>query len=476
MRRRLSRIVAAMAVGTLALVVAGCAGKEEAGAVPASASLAPKDALGFVTVVSDEGSEQWKRADRLLSLFPEARASVLSEVERGLADEGLGWDDDVAPALGPETVVVVTKDRDVVGFTKPDDAAALEALLGKSDDPLVTDTVAGWTAFAETKADIDAYRVSRAQGTLDDVGTFRDSMGALPSDAIARGWIDLHRVTQEVSQAFDAVKQTNELDVQGLAAAVTSEQDGVLVSIGVRGADGMGTTSYEPKLLDPVPADAVLALSFGGTQGVLDKVESTVNLEGISGAIDDAIGISFDSVLEALSGEGVLYVRDGGGEIPEVTVVLDPPDADKTWSSIETAARKAADEAGGRIETGTESGRTVNRLVLEQLTVFFTRVDSDVILLSTGAKALAEYLGDGPKLQDEPTFRIAADRVDLGDRTNGFVYVDLDGLIPFIEQLTGPDSVPAEGREALSAMDSVIFQSDADGDSVRFSGFLRIHG
>ena len=281
---------------------------------------------------------------------------------------------------------------------------------------------------------------------------------------------------QEVSQAFDAVKQTNELDVQDLAAAVAAHEDGVLVSIGARGTEGMGTTSYEPKLLDHVPADAVLALSFGGTQGVLDKVEQTVNLEGISGAIDDAIGISFDSVLDALSGEGVLYVRDGGGEIPEVTVVLDPPDADKTWSSIETAARKVADDEGGRIETGTESGATVNRLVLEQLTVVYTRVDSGVILLSTGTRALTEYLGDGPKLQDESTFRSAADRVDLGDRTNGFVYVDIDGLIPFIEQLAGPDSVPAEAREVLSAMDSVIFQSDADGDSVRFSGFLRIPG
>ena len=57
-------------------------------------------------------------------------------------------------------------------------------------------------------------------------------------------------------------------------------------------------------MFDQVPADAVAALSFGGTQGVLDRVERSVDLEGISGAIDDAIGISFDSVLEALSGRG----------------------------------------------------------------------------------------------------------------------------------------------------------------------------
>ena len=477
MRRRPTRIVVAAILGALALVVAGCAGETaETGAVPQSANLAPKDALGYVTIVTDEGSDQWQRADRLLSLFPDARESVVSEIEQELSNEGLTWEKDIAPALGPETVVVVLRGEKVVVLTKPDAAAALQALLRTSDTPLVSETVSGWTAVTETKQQLDAYRASLAQGTLDAVETFRDSMTALPADAIARGWVDLRSVTQEVAKAFEAVEQAKDIEVEDLAAAVSAEQDGVLLSLGVRGPDDLGTTSYEPKLLDRVPADAVLALSFGGTQDVLDKVERNLDLEGISGAIDDAIGLSFDRVLDALSGEGALYVRDGGGDIPELTLVLRPPDADETWSSIEDAARSIADDAGGRVETGTESGRTVNRLVLDQLTVVFTRVDSDVILVSTGATAVDGYLGDGPKLQDESTFRSAAERVDLGDRTNGFLYVDLDGLIPFVEELAGPDDVPAEAREVLSSLDSVIFQTDADGGTVRFSGFLRIPG
>ena len=163
-------------------------------------------------------------------------------------------------------------------------------------------------------------------------------------------------------------------------------------------------------------------------------------------------------------------------DFPEITLVLDPPDADETWASIEKAARKIATDAGGRVETGTQGGRTVNRLVLEELTVVYTRVDSDVILVSTGTEALDQYLGDGAKLEDESTFRNAADRVDLGDRTNGFVYVDIDGLIPFVESLAGPDTVPADGREVLSSLDSVIFQTDAESGTVRFSGFLRVSG
>ena len=478
MRRRVSRIVlAAAATVSVALVAAGCAGNKEAaaGSVPASASLAPKDTLGFVTIVSDDSSEQWQRADRLLQLFPKARESVVSEVERQLAADGLKWEADIAPALGPEIVVVVTRSRNVVALTKPDDAAALQALLQKADEPSVSEPVSdGWTAIAEKQEDINAYRSAMAQGSLADVELFRDSLTALPPDAIARGWVDLRSVAKELSDALGTTESTTDIGVEDLAAAVSAEEDGVLLSVGVRTPDGTGTTSYEPKLLDRVPADAVVALSFGGTQGALDKVERTIDLEGISGAIDDAIGVSFHSVLEALSGEGVFYLRDSGGDFPELTLVLDPPDADKTWADMERVAEKVARDAGGRVDTGTRDGRPFNRIRLEGMTVVYGRLDSERLLVTTSEGALDDFLADGSKLTDDAGFVAAAERVDLGERTSGFAYVDLDGLIPFIEGLAGADSVPAEAREVLSALDSFILQSSADGDRARLSGFLRI--
>jgi hypothetical protein len=474
---RLTRIVVAIALGVSALAGAGCAGKEEAGGdVPASASLAPRDALGFVTLVTDEGSEQWKNADDLLQLFPEARETLLAELESELSSEGLSWKDDVGPALGPEVVVVVTKDTKIVVLVQPDDQDALDALLRRPDSPLVKQEVSGWTALAQDASDISAYRVSLAQGSLDDVELFRESISALPSDAIARGWVDLRSLAEDITEAVGETAPVNDIGVEDLAAAVSAEQDGLLVSLSVRTPDGIGTTTYEPALFDRVPADAVAALSFGGTQGVLDRVERSIDLDEISGAIDDAIGISFDNVFEALSGEGVLYLRDSGGDIPEVTLVLDPPNADKTWSSIEDVARKLADDAGGRIETGTESGRPVNRLVLEGVTVVYARVDSETLFVTTGQGAIAEFLSDGSKLVDDEAFRSAAERVDLGERTTGFAYVDLDGLIPFIESVAGPETVPDEARDVLTELDSFILQSDADGDLTRVSGFLHIPG
>lgn len=478
MRLRASRILSALMLAGALIVVSGCGGDETSTAseLPASASLAPKDAIAFVTLVSDEGSEQWKRGDRLLGMFPGARESFVAEIESDLADEGLSWSKDVAPALGPELVVVVTAGQKPVVLTQPDDADALQALTHKADEPVVTGEVSGWTAIAETQAVLDAYRAGVEQGALADVESFRNAFGTLEADAIARGWVDLGTAIEGLSETFEGSEQITDIEVQDLAAAVSTEEDGVLLSVGIRAPEGTGTTSYEPKLLERVPADAVVALSFGGTQGALDKLERSIDLEGIAGAVKDTIGVSFESVLDALSGEGVLYVREGAGEIPEVTLVLDPPNADKTWTTIEDIAAKLADEADARITTGTQAGVTVNRIEIEDVKVTYARIDAETMIVTSGADALDRFLEDGSKLTEDADFTAAAERVELGERTNGFAYVDLDGLIPFIEGLGGPDALPADAREALEAMDSFILQTSVDGETTRLSGFLRIPG
>lgn len=461
-------------LGAFVLVATGCAGKEEPGRVPDSARLAPRDAIAFVSIVTDESSGQWQRADRLFDVFPDVRRTVVGELERELEADGLSWDEDVAPALGPEVVIVVTADRKVVGLTQPDDRAAFERLLRASDEPSVTAEVSGWTAFAEDQADIDAYRAALARGSIENVSSFRAAFEALPPESIAVGWTDIEAVGKALADAFGGAVKDTEVGVRDLAAALSAEDDGVLLSVGVRLPEGTGDTTYEPALLERVPGDSVLAFSFGGTQGALDRVERTIDLEGISGAVNDLLGVSFDNLLEALSGEGVLYVRDSGGELPEVTLVLDPPNADKTWQTIEDIARKVADESGGRIDTTTQGGRSVNRLVVEDVAVLYTRLDGgDTLLVTTGPRAIDEFTGGGAKLADDEDFERAAQRVDLGERTSGFAYVDLDGLIPFVERLGGPDALPTEGRDALSALDSFILQTDRSGDATRLQGFLR---
>ena len=341
----------ALVVLTLAVVTTGCAAStERTGSVPESAKLAPADAVGFVTVVTDESSEQWEKADRLLGLFPDARVEVLGAVRTELAQEDLTWKDDVAPALGDELVVVVTAARKPVLLVQPESADALSALIAQSDDPLVQGTVSGWTALAETQTELDAYRAALGRGTLDGVDSFSDAMTGLPEEALVRGWVDFAALARDLASAFEQSGVQGELGVDWLAAALTAEDDGVHLSVGVRTPGGNGS-SYEPELFERVPADAVAALSFGGTQGTLDRIEGAVDVDAVSSALEDAVGVSLDGVLEALSGEGLLYVREGGEDLPEVTVVLAPPDPAKTFDTVDRVARTLAKETGAEVRT-----------------------------------------------------------------------------------------------------------------------------
>ena len=98
----------------------------------------------------------------------------------------------------------------------------------------------------------------------------------------------------------------------------------------------------------------------------------------------------------------------------------------------------------------------------------------DSVMVTTGPTGIADFLGDGPKLVDDDAFTNAADRVELGDRTRGFAYVDIDGLVPLVESLAGPDAVPAEARDVLGTLDSLILQGSGDGETTTLSGFLRV--
>lgn len=485
---RLSRFLLCLLALIGAVVAAGCGGAEKAAAVaavPASASLAPADAIAFVTLNTDESSAQWQKADKILSLFPAARTALTEAVADALSEQGVRWADDVAPALGPEVVVVVTADKKPVVLTKPDDQAKLKLLLGKSDQPNVLGEFDGWTALAETQGDLDAYTAAVNRGSLETVDAFAKAMGALPDDALARGWVDLTSVSEALPNALpyggvDGLLPKNssggfDLGVESLSAAVSAEDDGVFLSVGVKTPKGVGNTHYEPKLFARVPADAVAALSFGGSQGAFDSIREKANLDGISKQLDSIAGVSLDSLFDAFSGEGVLYVRKGD-KLPEVTAVLSPRDAGKTFETIDALFHKLAEQADGTVTSATEDGIAVSQLTIQGTTISYGKLDDNTIIVALGAGAITAFRGDGDKLVESDGFKRAADRVALSDTpTTGFIFVDIDGLIPFIEGLGGPDAIPADASEVLRSLDSFILSGSSEGDLTQVSGFVRVN-
>ena len=463
----IASLLAALALAT------GCAGaKSTASSIPESASLAPADALAYVTVTTDEGSEQWKNAAGLLERIPGAKDGVSGSIGSALGEQGVDWSNDVRPAIGPELVVVATADQDPIVLVQPSDEAKLDALLAKGDTTYVRGEVDGWEALAQSQAALDGYRAALAKGTLDDVDAFTKGFGALPSEALARAWVDTARLSKGLGQLVEQASTKVDLGLDWLAAAVSAQDDGVLLTLGMR-MPGGGDTRYEPKLFARVPADAVAAVSFGGTQKILDRVQGNVDLDKVSGTIESITGVSLKGLTDALSGEGALYVRPSAEQLPEVTLVLRPPDASKTWETLDGLARKLAEQANTTVTVRTENGTEVRRVTTEQVTISYARLEDDTIIATTGDTGIRTFLADGPKLVDSDAYKRAADAVDMGEKTRGFVYVDVDGALPLAERAGG--SLPPDAKDAVAAIDSFILQSSGDGDVTKVSGFVRLN-
>jgi hypothetical protein len=458
---------------TVLALATGCAGaKPTASSIPESASLAPADALAYATVTTDEGSDQWENAASLLERIPGAKNGVSGSIGSALGEQGVDWSNDVRPAIGAELVLVATADKEPIVLVQPTDEAKLDALLAKGDTTYVRGEVDGWQALAQSQAALDAYRAALDKGTLDDVDAFTQGFGALPSEALARAWVDTARLSKDLGQLVEQAATEVDLGLDWLAAAVSAEDDGVLLTLGMR-MPGGGDTRYEPELFDRVPADAVAAMSFGGTQKLLDRVQGNVDLDKVSGTIESITGVSLKGLTDALSGEGALYVRPSGEKMPEVTLVLRPPDAAKTWETLDGLARKLAQQANTTVTVRTEDGTAVRRVRTDQATISYARLDDDTIIATTGDAGIRTFLADGPKLADSDAYKRAADAVDMGEKTQGFVYIDIDGVVPLAEQAGG--SLPPDAKDAVAAIDSFILQSNGDGDVTKVSGFVRLN-
>jgi len=178
-------------------------------------------------------------------------------------------------------------------------------------------------------------------------------------------------------------------------------------------------------------------------------------------------------ILDAFSGEGIVYVRPSG-TAPEVTIALTPPDPEKVWQTIDRVAHRIAADSGTTVRTVTEDGRDVSIVAAEGATVRYARVDDDTVMLTTGLTGIRDFVGDDDKLDSSDAFERATDAVGLGDRTSGFLYVDVDGLLPVVEGLAG-GGLSADDRAEIEKLDAFVLEASRGGETTTLTGFLRLN-
>src|SRR4051794_9558151 len=495
------RIAALLA---LAFAVAGCGAKNEASStIPSGADFAPAASVLYVTAVTDPSSDQWQKADALLSKFP-GRAKLLASFHKSLAKDGLTWEADLKPALGDDVNLALLSykdaDHNYVFFTKPKDEAKFNKALdsGEGDDVQVHRKIDGWTVFADNEKALDNFEAAHSNGdALADHGAFKDAMQGLPDDSALRGYLPGRPITEAIqdeaarSPDGESFKQVTDTfgNLRYVAFSSAAEDEGVSVQAAYETDKEQKTGTYDAELDGTLPAGALAYVSFGSLEQNLDDFldnadEQSPEFREKLDQLQQALGFDLkDDVVPLFSNEGALAVYHGDAEYaaPNVLLALRVDDDDKATQLINRLAALAG-LTGITVRPLSLSGAQGKEFVYpeEDLTIYAVVRDGKV-LVSTSRYLLEYALGDGKKLSDDAVYQEALDASSTPDETSGFVYVNLKTALPFLIGLEdamaesdSPEAIPPEVRANTKPLQSVILYTEQDGKRTTISGFLTV--
>jgi len=487
MRRR---FLPAVLLASLALVLAACgsgsSSSSSGGSPPAGASLVRSDVLGFVSVDTDLGSDQWQQFDELWQKFP-SHDSWLQQIKQSLAKDGLDYETDIKPALGSELDLAIVPDgtsEAVVGITKPDDPAKFKELANKADKgstPSVTrDLGAGWWAVAEKESDFDKV----VKGTVEPLSSsdsFTTAIGKLPGDTLVRAYVDGPKLNELVEQrsasGTSGLGAGSALGLRGLkylAVSLSAEDEGLRLE-GASSGGNLGGKDFAPKLLDAIPGDAFAAFDFlgEGTTQQLQQLQATPQFAQVAKQLEQEYGVTADQLFGLLDGEVAFYARSGA-VIPELTLALQPNDPTQALETVDKLMTHFAAEAGTRVETGSQGGHEVKTVNFGQFAVHYGAVDGKVIVTS-GLNGIADF-GSGGSLTDSADFKEAKSAAGMPDSTGGLFYVDLKNALPLIEGFAGlsGNNLPPKVTDNLRPLRSLLAWSEGQNGDRTFDAFLEI--
>ena len=464
--------VAALCAVVCALAASACGGSSgSATGVASGAEVAPADALGFVSIDTDRGSEQWKQGDALLKKFP-FRTKLLDELNRGIAQEGVDLNRDVLPALGRELDVVfveVAGKPQAVALTQPADEQKFDALMAKSKEPAKQARIGDWTAFSDNQAALDAVR--NAGDHLDGNDAFGDAMDELPDDANAKAFVNGAKAASAMRAA--APELANDVPLGSLewaAVALSSHEEGWKLDGAWKKKEG-STQTYSPTLLDEVPAGSLLVASFKGSDQAYTQLRNTPQGQQALGQLQQLLGVGFDQLIGLVSDEGVLYVQKSA-PFPEATIVLKEKNASAAMRTLNTIATRAAMFFGARPVKANASG-SVKKLSFGRFALYYG-VDRGHLVISSSIAPFGRSVST--TIEHDPVFEKAKGVADAPDETSGFLYVNVQDAVPVIEgfaQIAGAE-VPVEASQNLAPLQSFLaYGSSSDGVS-KVSALLQL--
>jgi Protein of unknown function (DUF3352) len=337
---------------------------------------------------------------------------------------------------------------------------------------------------------IDRVLKGSADKSLADDATFKDAVAELPTDALAKAYVNGRQLAEVIGSFLGGGAKTTAagdgltpfgLDkLDWISAAVEAKSDGIRLTGGIKGENGNrlagGADPYVSKLVSGVPADAIAFLTFRG-ESTRDQLESLRKNPMFGQAFEQAekmLGMRIDSVLALLAHEVAFYVRRGPG-LPEFSLALEEPDTQQALATIDRLASRVATLAQTRVYSAQENGLTVKSMGLGRVTVRWAGFDGR-ILLTTAPTGISDYRADGDKLDGDAAYKDALGAAGAPDKTGGLVYVNLHDSVQLIKLYLGisGNGIPKDVEENLKPLQSLVAYSTTDGDLTKFAAFLEI--
>ena len=251
MRPLRSIAVLAACLAVVAFAASGCGNGSSSGGLGDSLSYVPADSPFVVAIDTDLDGEQWGALDSILNRFPAADTiKGLLKSQLSMGQEGVDFDKDIKPLLGNPAVISAT---DVGSFLSNADQAGFVAALQVKDkdalDSLIEKTGAkqdgeesGATVYTDqdtsfaVKDDVVVLAGSRellvaalkrADGgdslSEDD---FDKGLEGLPTDALARVYVDVQGLLSQSEEARAARKIAWVGALRKLGLTITAHEAG----------------------------------------------------------------------------------------------------------------------------------------------------------------------------------------------------------------------------------------------------------
>lgn len=396
-----------------ALLAGGCGGAKEA---TDASELVPPSALAFVSLETDLGG-----IPRVLDRFPFG-PSALRDVRRALHPRR---------TMGPRLELALFK-AGSVSFVRPPDEKRFVATLGPKQ---LHARIRGWTVFTEKPGLLDLVR--RHEGRLSELRAFRRAMKGLPADATVRAYA-APSATGMLVRSLGAPLPMPRRPGGWTGAALNASGGELRLDLRTPAPAGVAAESASD-LVSQIPSSSVLAVGLDGLAGVPGDLK--------------VVGIDVREIANALGEQALVYVR-AGLPFPEVTFASKPKDPQRALRNVARLVEKLARPKAPPVPT-TVDGVTLQDVQLGAIDIYYGTFDGRLVV-SDSPDAVEALRGHGDKLNVP----------GLPDRTNGFLYVDVERALPALQAFAklANQTLPRQLDDYAKPLKTIVLYGTREGD------------